>query len=121
MLQGSQSTGKYITPKPSYILKSTSFLGLPHSCSRLLVIIAGWHNQPHFTLLPPMQHHRPTPHLLPTTILLGTGLGLVVQKIKDQRKERPRGLGKETSPVGRLENNVRLLLPHQRDQGEDRL
>ena len=73
MLQGSQSTGKCTTLKRSYILKSTSYLGLavsavgpriglPHSCSRLLVKTAGWHNQPHFTLLPPMQHHRPPTH-----------------------------------------------------------
>ena len=73
MLQGSQSTGKYATLKHSYILKSTSYLGLavsavgprialPHSCSRLLVKTAGWHNQPHFTLLPPIQHHRPPTH-----------------------------------------------------------
>ena len=29
-------------------------------------------------------------------------VGLGLPKIKDQRKDRPRGLGKETSPAGRL-------------------
>ena len=69
MLQGFQSTGKCTTSKRSYILKSTSYSPI-HA---VLVIITGWHNQPHFTLLPPMQHHRPPSLPLPTTILQGTG------------------------------------------------
>ena len=82
ILHGSQPTGKYTTPKRSYVLKSTSFLGLAVSAIGLdlsfplhavLVLITGWHNQPHFTLLPPMQQHRPPPLPLPTTILLGSG------------------------------------------------
>ena len=56
MLQGSQSTGKYTTPECSYILKCTSYLApLAYMLSPIhavLVIITGWHNQPHFTLLP---------------------------------------------------------------------
>ena len=96
MLHGSQSTRKYTTPKRSYVLKSTSFLGLAVSAVGLdlsssvhavLVIISGRHNQPHFTLLPPMQQHRPPPLPLPTTILLGTGavvLGLGLPKIKEK-------------------------------------
>ena len=59
MLQGSQSTGKYTTPERSYILKCTSYLAplayMPFPIHAVLVIITGWHNQPHFTLLP-------TPH-----------------------------------------------------------
>ena len=59
MLQGSQSTRKYTTPKRSYNLKCTSYLAplayMPSSIHAVLVIITGWHNQPHFTLLP-------TPH-----------------------------------------------------------
>ena len=78
MLQGSQLTGKYATSKRSYILKSTSYLAqlayMPSPIHAVLVIVTGWHNQPHFTLLPPMQHHRPPSHPLPTTILQGTGL-----------------------------------------------
>ena len=66
-------------------LKSTSYLGLAvsavgldlsspaHAVLPLLVIITGWHNQPHFTLLLTMQHLRPPTLPLPTTILLGTG------------------------------------------------
>ena len=82
MLHGSQSTVKYTTPKHSYVLKSTSFLGLAVSAVGLdlsspihavLVIITGWHNQSHFILLPPMKQHRPPPLPLPTTILLDTG------------------------------------------------
>ena len=76
MLQGSQSTGKYTTPKRSYILKSTSYLAplayMPSPIHAVLVTITGWHNQPHFTLLPPMQHDRPPSLPLPTTILQGT-------------------------------------------------
>ena len=56
MLQGSQSTGKYTTPERSYILKCTSYVALltymPSPIPALLVIITGWHNEPHFTLLP---------------------------------------------------------------------
>ena len=69
----------------SYVLKSASYLGLAvstvgidlstpaHAVLPLLVIVTGWHNQPHFTLLPTMQHLRPPTCPLPTTILLGTG------------------------------------------------
>ena len=56
MLQGSQSTGKYTTPERSYILKCTSYLAplayMPSPIHAVLVIITGWHNQPHMTLLP---------------------------------------------------------------------
>ena len=56
MLQSSQSTGKYTTPERSHILKCTSYLvplaNMPSPIHALLVIITGWHNQPHFTLLP---------------------------------------------------------------------
>ena len=67
------------------VLKSTSYLGLvvsavgldlsspAHAVLPLLVIITGWHDQPHFTLLPTMQHLGPPILPLPTTILLGTG------------------------------------------------
>ena len=86
MLQGFQSTGKHSTPKCSYVLKSTSYLGLavidvgpdlPSVIYGVLVIITGWHNQPHFTRLPPMQHHRTPPLLIPTTILRGTSAVLL--------------------------------------------
>ena len=91
MSHGSQSTGKYTIPKRSnYVLKSISFLGLAVSTVGLdlsspihaVLVITGWHNQPHFTLLPPMQQLMPPPLPLPTTILLGTGavvLGLGMQ------------------------------------------
>ena len=46
MLQGSQSTGKYTTPKRSYILKSTSYLTplayMPSPIHAVLVTITGW-------------------------------------------------------------------------------
>ena len=57
-------------------------LDLSYPIHAVLVIITGWHNQSHFTLLPPMQQHRPPPLPMPTTILLGTGavvLGLGMQ------------------------------------------
>ena len=117
----------------SFLGPAVSAFGLdlppPHSCSRLLVIIAGWHNQLHFTLLPSMQHHRPPPHPLPTTILPGTGVGLEVLGMestwfaKNQRsgKRLTLGLGEETSSVRRLGKTVWLFFPVQRDQGEDGL
>ena len=64
----------YLKISCSYVLKSTSYLGLAvsevgldlsspaHAILPLLVIINGWHNQPHFTLLPTMQHLRPPTH-----------------------------------------------------------
>ena len=82
-----QEKMKYLKISCSYVLKSTSYLGLAvsavgldlstpaHAVLPLLVhvIITGWHNQPHFTLLPTMQRLRPPTLPLPTTILLGTG------------------------------------------------
>ena len=77
-----QGKMKYLKISCSYVLKSTSYLGLAvgldlsspaHAVLPLLVIITGWHNQPHFTLPPTMQHLRPPTLPLPTTILLGTG------------------------------------------------
>ena len=80
-----QGKMKYLKISCSYVLKSTSYLGLAvsavgldlsshaHAVLPLLVIIIGWHNQPHFTLLSTMQHLRPPTLPLPTTILLGTG------------------------------------------------
>ena len=80
-----QGKMKYLKLSRSYVLKSTSYLGLAVSAVGLdlssparavlplLVIITGWHNQPHFALLPTMQHLRPPTLPLPTTILLGTG------------------------------------------------
>ena len=59
-----QGKMKYLKISCSYVLKSTSYLGLAvsavcldlsspaHAVLPLLVIITGWHNQPHFTLLP---------------------------------------------------------------------
>ena len=48
--------GKYNTPERSYILKCTSYLAplayMPSPIHAVSVIITGWHNQPHFTLLP---------------------------------------------------------------------
>ena len=76
---------KHLKISCSYVLKSTSYLGLAasavcldlsspaHAVLPLLVIITGWHNQPHFTLLPTMQHLRPPTLPLLTSILLGTG------------------------------------------------
>ena len=82
-----QGKMKYLKLSCSYVLKSTSYLGLAvsavgldlsspaHAVLPLLVIITGWHNQPHFTLLPTMQHLRPPTLPVPTTctILLGSG------------------------------------------------
>ena len=48
-------------------------------------------------------------------------MNLVLPNIKGQRKDQPRGLGKDTSPAGRLGKTVWLFLPDQRDQVEDRL
>ena len=39
-----------------------------------------------------------------------------VPKIKGRRKDRPRGLGKETSPAGRLGKTVWLFLPSSRSK-----
>ena len=76
---------KYLKLSCSYVLKFKSYLGLAvsaigldlfsaaHAVLPLLVIITGWHNQLHFTLLPTMQHLRPPTLPLPTNILLGTG------------------------------------------------
>ena len=77
-----QGKMKYLKISCSYLLQSTSYLGLAvgldlsspaHAVLPLLVIITGWHNQPHFTLLPTMEHLRPPTLPLPITILLGTG------------------------------------------------
>ena len=79
-----QGKMKYLKISCSYILKSTSYLGLAVSAVGLdlsspahavlpLSVITGWHNQPHFTLLPTMEHLRPPTLPLPTTILLGSG------------------------------------------------
>ena len=80
-----QGKMKYLKISCSYVLKSTSYLGLAvsavcldlsspaHAVLPLLVIITGWHNQPHFTLLPTMQHLRPSTLPLPASIFLGTG------------------------------------------------
>ena len=69
-----QGKMKYLKISCSYVLKSTSYLGLAVSAVGLdlsspalavlplFVIITGWHNQPHFTLLPTMQHLRPPTH-----------------------------------------------------------
>ena len=77
-----QGKMKYFKLSCSYVLKSTSYLGLAvtavgldssstaHAVLPLLVIITGWHNQPHFTLLPTMQHLRPSTFPLPTTYYL---------------------------------------------------
>ena len=74
------------------ILKCTSYLAplayMPSPIHAVLVIITGWHNQPHFTLLPTpqtkerryslfcAQHHVHRPPSLPlsTTILQDTGV-----------------------------------------------
>ena len=77
MLQGCQSPGKY-TSKRSYILQSSSYLltaplAYMPSPIHAVLVITGWHDQPHFTLLPPM-HNRPPSLPLPTTILQGIDL-----------------------------------------------
>ena len=71
---------KYLKISCSYVLKSTSYLGLAvsavcldlsspaHAVLPLLVIITGWHNQPYFTPLPTMQHLRPPTLPLPASI-----------------------------------------------------
>ena len=112
MLQGSQSTGKYATPERSYILKCTNYLVplayMPSPIHAILVIITGWHNQPHFNLLPtprPQASFPSPPHYYLARLWCSgarKAMNLVLPKIKDQRKDQPRGLGKETSPAGRL-------------------
>ena len=122
---------KYLKISCSYVLKSTSYLGLAvsavgldlssptHAVLPLLVIITGWHNQPHFTLPPTMQHHRPPTLPLPTTILLSSGamnaMNLVCRTSKVREKTDLEAWGR------RLGKTVCLFLPDQRDQGEDRL
>ena len=75
---------KYLKISCSYVLKSTSCLGLAvnavgldlssaHSVLPLLVIITGWHKQPYFIPLPTMEHLRPPTLPLLIPILLGTG------------------------------------------------
>ena len=68
---------------------------MPSPIHAVLVIITGWHDQPHFTLLPPMHHNRPPSLPLPTTILQGTDLVVLGMQwiwfAENQRKDRPRG------------------------------
>ena len=68
-----QGKMKYLKISCSYVLKSASYLGLAfspvgldlsspaHAVLPLLVIITGWHNQPHFTLLSTPQASYPSP------------------------------------------------------------
>ena len=103
---------KYLKISCSYVLKSTSYLGLAISTVcldlssplmqytlPLLVIKTGWHNQPHFTHLPTMQHLRPPTLPLPTSILLGTGavvLGMQLTWFAEHQRSEKRptyGLG----------------------------
>ena len=62
----------FLCPK-IYKLLSAVGLDLPYPIHAVWVIVNEWHNQPHFTLLPPLQPHRPPTLSLPITILLGTG------------------------------------------------
>ena len=117
-----------VTQNPKvYKLLSAVGLDLPSPIHAVLVIITGWHNQPHFTLLPPMQHHRSPPLPLPTTFMLGTGavvLGIQSTSVWRKSKIREktlRGLGMDTNPAGRLGKTVWLFLPDPRDHGKDQL
>ena len=137
MLHGSQSTGKHTTPKRSYVLKCTSFLGLavsvgprfviPHSCSiGNELMITGLHNQPHFTLLSPMQQHRPPPLPLPTTILLGTvavvlGLGMQWTRFAENQRSQKRpalGLGEGDKPIRETGDGCLAVSPRSEKSGK---
>ena len=99
MWHGSQSTGKYTTPKRSYFLKSTSFLGL-----------ASFHHVS--TNATTQASPSPPTHTHPTTYYLArhwcsgarprNAMNLVCRKSKIREKTSLGALGKETSPAGRL-------------------
>ena len=132
-----QGKMKYLKISCSYVLKSTSYLGLAvsaigldlsfpaHAVLPLLVIITGWHNQPHFTLLPTMEHLRPPTLPLPTTILLGSGarnaMNLVCGTSKVREKNDVGAWGKTQAQPGDWGRLSGWFLPDQRDQGEDQL
>ena len=98
MLQGSQSTGKYTTPERSYILKYISYLAplayMPSPIHAVMVIITGWHNQPHFTLLPTPRPQASFPSSSPTHYYLArhrcsgarNAMNLVCRKSKIREK-----------------------------------
>ena len=65
----------FLHPKIYKLLTNLAPLAyMPSPIHAVLVIITGWHDQPHFTLLPPVHHNRPPSLPLPTTILQGTDL-----------------------------------------------
>ena len=87
------NTKTFLNPKIYKLLTNLAPLAyMPSPIHAVLVIITGWHNQPHFTLLPPMQHHRPPSHPLPTTILQGTGVVVLGMQwtwfVENQRSEK---------------------------------
>ena len=73
----------FLCPK-IYKLLSAVGLDLPYPIHAVWVIVNEWHNQPHFTLLPPLQPHRPPTLPLPITILLGTGSVWRKSKIREK-------------------------------------
>ena len=79
----------FLCPK-IYKLLSAVGLDLPYPIHAVWVIVNEWHNQPHFTLLPPLQHHRP-PTLPPTHYYLARhwccgAINLVWRKSKIREK-----------------------------------
>ena len=109
----SQLGNNYTTLGRSYILKCTSYLALlaymPSPIHAILVIITGWHNQPHFTLLPTPRPQAsfpsPTHHYLARHWCSGgrNAMNLVCRKSKIREKTDLWAWGRtHTSLDGRL-------------------
>ena len=130
---------KYLKISCSYVLKSTCYLGLAvsavgldlsspaHAVLPLLVIITGWHNQPHFTLLPTMEHLRPPTLPLPTTILLGTGavvLGMQWTWFAEHQRSEKRptyGLGKDRGRLSGCFSQIKEIREKTDFRGRERV
>ena len=114
--EAGQGKMKFLKISCSYVLKSTSYLGLAisavglaysspaHAVLPVLVMITRWHNQPQFTLLPTTQHLRPPTLPLPTIILLGSGarnaMNLVCRTSKVREKTDLGAWGRTQAQLG---------------------
>ena len=130
-----QGKMKYLKISCSYVLKSTSYLGLAvsavgldlsspaHAVLPLLVIITWWHNQPHFTL----SQQCNTSGLLPFPYPLLSCEALVqwcyecnelyLPNIKGQTRDRPRGLGEGHKPSRETGEDCLAVSPRSKRSG----
>ena len=97
---------------------------MPSPIHAVLVIITGWHNQSHFTLLPTPRPQAsfpsPTHYYLARHWCSGARnvMKLICQKSKIREKTDLGALGRRQAQPG---DCGRLFLPDQRDQGKGRL